>query len=441
MAETRRDSKVEGRDLRSSLFCFVVWGVLAAAVLTQVRQRWPDEWNDVDPETLERYVLIAGAVLCAISAAWLLVSVMQFARWRGARRWERMLEDPERAHLVPPLPTHLLVDRGGRTSTGTAVAVGMIGLALVVCGLLALLDRIPRPRTDEGRDGSAYLVVGGAVLLLAAVGGRRVARETKTSREVERLSTTPLVEHGQGPPAAATPTPAVRSNSVPTLDVVFTEDADAVYEATLGDAMRQPDRPLHVIYLRLFDNVTGTERFIAGPWRHLAFVHILESADQVTAEELAAAKDSGTVASMFIASESQLEDALRRQATEKWDEPMPDGFVARWRWVFNSERGRYPVRGLLCHGSFWRQAVDLLLVRMDRVVIDLTGYRPANAGTRFELQRVIDSVPISKLTLLAEHSSDRQFLTAQVRGMWAQMAAGSPNEGTGTRTVTVLVGG
>ena len=94
----------------------------------------------------------------------------------------------------------------------------------------------------------------------------------------------------------------------------------------------------------------------------------------------------------------------------------------------------------MCHGSFWHTAVDLLLERMDLVVIDLTGYRPEHAGTRFELQRVIDRFPIEQVTLLAERGSDQRFLAAQVRSMWRHMGSGSPNAGSGSRPVRVVVG-
>ena len=41
------------------------------------------------------------------------------------------------------------------------------------------------------------------------------------------------------------------------------------------------------------------------------------------------------------------------------------------------------------------------------------------------------------MTLLANADSDQKFLAAQVRAAWARMADGSPNAGTGTRTVHV----
>ena len=100
-------------------------------------------------------------------------------------------------------------------------------------------------------------------------------------------------------------------------------------------------------------------------------------------------------------------------------------------------RGTYPVRALLCHGSFWKQAIDLLLPRMDHVVLDLTGYRPERTGTRYEMQRLIDTYAIEDVSFLSDLRCDRAFLTAQINWAWRHMAAGSPNEGSGARTIVV----
>ncbi len=181
---------------------------------------------------------------------------------------------------------------------------------------------------------------------------------------------------------------------------------------------------------------TGSSR---APGAGSGPIHILRSASQVDADELEAAEESGSVASLFISTPAELDEALRRQASGRIATPRPEGLGARLRWAFDTQQGIYPVHALLCHGSFWQTAVDLLLERMDLVVIDLTGYRPEYAGTRFELQRVIDRYPIEQVTLLAGYGSDQRFLRAQIGSMWRHMADGSPNAGTGSRSVRVVV--
>jgi hypothetical protein len=89
--------------------------------------------------------------------------------------------------------------------------------------------------------------------------------------------------------------------------------------------------------------------------------------------------------------------------------------------------GAYPVRAPLCHGAVWKQALDLLLQRADLVVLDLSGYHSAHQGTQFELQRIVDRVPVHKVVLVADPRSNVRFLRAEVAAAWAWMTANSPN--------------
>lgn len=448
MATTRREPSVERREAFRCFVGVVVYGALAIALVTQARRYWPDEWTEPDTQTRDRIAVIGGIALGGIALWALFRTVVYVGRWLRARRWDRMLDRPGEAHLVPPLATHLLKERPQRTLPAVLL-LGAAGIAMIVYGLLALAERVPRLRDENGDDQTAAPIVVGALCVFGALGAREALRASRQAREVEELSNRPLDRPTAAQPrtagdvSAPSPppqSPRTRVSAIPALDVEFTDDPEVGYGEGVRRAASAPDEPLHILFLRLFDNVDGTERFIDSGWRHFGYVHILESADQVDADELAAAKDAGSVSSLFIADEAELDAALLRQATERWDEPMPDGFIARWRWAMHSERGKYPVRGLLCHGSFWQQAVEMLLVRMDLIVIDLTGYVPANAGTRFELQRTIDLCPVSRITLLADHASDRRFLAAQVHEAWVGMAEGSPNAGSGRRTLPILVG-
>jgi hypothetical protein len=101
--------------------------------------------------------------------------------------------------------------------------------------------------------------------------------------------------------------------------------------------------------------------------------------------------------------------------------------------------GSYPLCPLLCHGAFWKAAVDTLLEHVDLVVLDLSGFRPENAGTRYELQRVVDRFPIEHVVLLADPQSNQRFLTVQIQEAWSLMAEGSPNAGATPKQALVAV--
>jgi len=438
VAEFRDDPRIEGRAALGDLGYALIFGVLAAAVWVGVNSYWPAQWVQPDKPTRDRIVLIVSGVLVVLAGMSLAGGMTQTLRWRRARRWQCMLSDPKTAYLVPPLAMHV---RSVPSPLSRFVLVrlcvlfGVTSVGLIVYGALAITGRVPAFHDKSGEDQSVNVLLCGLGFAVLTIASAQLVRKRRVARKVEQLSSDTTIAR----PPNLTADVAVRpSSSIPRLNVVFSEDpAGSPLQAIADGVGRSLNDPLYILYLRLFDNIVGTTRFLNGPWRRFGYVCFLRSATQVDPDELESAEESGSVASMFISTPDQLEAALAKQATRWEDKPRPKGFIKTWRWA--KERGRYPVVALLCHGGFWKPAVDLLLARMDFVALDLCGYRPEHAGTRYELQRVIDRYPIDRVTLLAETASDRLFLTAQVKAAWAQMADGSPNAGTGRSTAHVIV--
>jgi deazaflavin-dependent oxidoreductase (nitroreductase family) len=440
MAEIRRIPQVEGRAALRELVGVLKFAVPSAVVWVGVNRLWPDEWTEPDEQTRQQIALAVSGLL-VVFALWALVECLVHAhRWRQARRWERMLDDPATAHLVPPLASHLktVASSSGFTVVGRWALLAAFPVGLTVYSALALAGRVPPLHDDTGADVSAgYLILGVAFLPLTILAVRR-ARRWRVARAVERLSSDSRLAP---PPHIAADVAPRSASSIPHLDVIFGREGAGLDPQTISLRCGRPmSEPLHILYLRLFDNVAGTARFLNGRWRYAGYVYLLRSATQVDVDEFESAKDSDSMAMLFISTPDQLEAAIARQSTGIYDEPRPDGLIKRWRWATNRERGRYPAPALLCHSSFWKSAVDLLLTRVDLVALDLSGYRPEHTGTRYELQRVIDRFPIDHVMLLAETTSDRRFLTAQVGAAWAQMAEGSPNSGSDPRAVHVELG-
>jgi hypothetical protein len=180
------------------------------------------------------------------------------------------------------------------------------------------------------------------------------------------------------------------------------------------------------------------KEFLRGPWRACGYVHLIRSALSVTSAELEAAEDGKPT---FIDND----DWLLAELAALPSEPLPPGRV-EVRSVAGDEVdvddpwGSYPVCTLLCHSGYWQAALDLLLDRVDVVVLDLSGYQRENVGTGYELQRVVDRFPVERCVLLADASSDDVFLEAQVREAWSRMAHGSPNAGAEARRVVIRNG-
>lgn len=265
------------------------------------------------------------------------------------------------------------------------------------------------------------------------------ARRWATQRRIVRMSRDPALR-SLLPPVEAEPAGSFAPPQPP---------PDVRFERTPRFFARLPPRrrvtrernvvggpPLAILYLRVFDNRPRARTFARGAWREFGPVHLLRSAASVAPGELVRYRRAGRLDELFVSSPAQ----LARQLAEVPAEPQPPGL----RWlptiagssVLTFDRyGAYPVRSALCHGEFWTTALDELVARADLVVLDLSGYHRRFRGTQFELQRIVDTVPVGKVVLLADPFSSRRFLAEQVVLAWERMAAGSPNAGAGPRQV------
>jgi hypothetical protein len=315
-------------------------------------------------------------------------------------------------------------------------------LAVFLLFLIAYLsakDTAPAP-TDPTAIYYFYgllAVLGGVALFLLLRGTGRL-RRWQTGRAVRRLSENPALAARVSPIG---PEPrATRAARVPPLTVTFLRPRplQQAYPTVTASRNVLGSRPMTIAYLRLFENQIRVGAFLRAAWREFGYVHLLRSATSVSPAELRHARETNTVADLFVTSPRRFRAAVDNQPVA----PLPPGkrtldSVTDLPLKVLDPYGSYPVRSVLCHVNFWQTGVDLLLSRVDLVVLDLSGYRPSNAGTRFELQRVIDRFPAHRMVLLCDEGSDQAFLAAQIRHHWARMAAGSPNEGGAPREILV----
>jgi Putative peptidoglycan binding domain len=282
---------------------------------------------------------------------------------------------------------------------------------------------------------------GFAVLLLVAatVNGRR----WHLASAVRRLSEDPELA-SLAPDGARTAESLPAARDIPPLSVQVLKPRQLPRPRNLQRVTAGRNvvggQPLSIAYLRLFDNQPRTRTFVQGAWREFGYVYLLRSSTSVTPSEFRQARRSGHVAELFVRSQQQFVGQL--------DRPRDAPSTKHWR-AFNNiapltirtwdRYGSYPPQAILCHGSVWKAAVDILLERVDLVVLDLSGFMSYNRATRYELQRVVDHFPIERVVFLADTYSNRRFLREQLQEAWSHMAAGSPNSGMPPRVACIAV--
>jgi hypothetical protein len=333
----------------------------------------------------------------------------------------------------------------GKATIGALIML-VITAGIAVVALVYRTDRWPdRWRPEPDIPDKAVLGVAGVMglfalisLITAIVNGRR----WRMARAIERLSNDPSLAATM--PAAELAPPAPRAGVIPPLniDVVTPRKLPrpkAGWRPVTGDHNVLGGRPLRIAYLRLFENRPRTRTFVQGAWREFGYVYLLRSAASVTPAEYRAARRSGDFATMFIDCPERLFRRLDGvpaplgRGRHKFTDVAPSALRVRDRY------GCYPMEAMLCHGRFWKDAIDVLLARVDLVALDLSGFTPANAATRHELQRVVDRFPIEGVVFLADQRSNKKFVVDQIERAWAQMAEGSPNAGPRPRRALVAI--
>jgi hypothetical protein len=80
--------------------------------------------------------------------------------------------------------------------------------------------------------------------------------------------------------------------------------------------------------------------------------------------------------------------------------------------------GSYRVNELFCGKDTWQAAVLSLMENCDLVAMDLRGFSPDNKGCVFELQSLVAHVPLRKIMLLTDATTDVTFLRQTLDTCW-----------------------
>ena len=86
----------------------------------------------------------------------------------------------------------------------------------------------------------------------------------------------------------------------------------------------------------------------------------------------------------------------------------------------------------------WKQAVTRLMGEASLVVMDLRGFGPQRRGCVFELQTLLDAVPLGRLLFLFDTTTDRRALEKLLQEHWQQLDLASPNLASSDATLRLL---
>lgn len=93
-----------------------------------------------------------------------------------------------------------------------------------------------------------------------------------------------------------------------------------------------------------------------------------------------------------------------------------------------STTGAYPQHVLHCTDGSWKHGVAALCDRCDLVVVDAAEFSAERRGLGWEIQRLIDAVPLSQVVVLVDGFTELPDLVEQFRRAWRDCAEDSPNQ-------------
>lgn len=200
----------------------------------------------------------------------------------------------------------------------------------------------------------------------------------------------------------------------PLAFVVF-KAAAALGFSLLGRRASERRTSARLLLLRVFSLGKRSERLfdaLERHWRHIGSIRLIAGPDLATASvEPHEFLDfvSGKLARRFIDGPQTL--ALRISQMD--DQPDQDR--------------RFRVNDFFCYEDTWKMVLTRLVTESDAVLMDLRGFSPQNAGCVFEIDELINVVPLEAVVFVIDDSSDEPFLLDTMRQSWMRMRPASPN--------------
>jgi hypothetical protein len=209
--------------------------------------------------------------------------------------------------------------------------------------------------------------------------------------------------------------------------------AFGIYAVAARSGLRRLQRsapsapPRTLLFLRVFGFDRRTQRLLQDlgqQWRYLGPIRLIGGADLANStiepheffEFL-----NGRLTRSFVKDREDVERRLMNDAGV----PDPDGLFRIEDWY--------------CYENTWRTVVASVAPAADAVLMDLRGFGAANEGCVFEIGQLLASVPVGRIVLLIDRTTDRTFLERTLQDSWQTMPAGSPNRRRGTHRLRLLM--
>jgi hypothetical protein len=170
-----------------------------------------------------------------------------------------------------------------------------------------------------------------------------------------------------------------------------------------------------LLLLRVFSLGKRSERLFAGftkLWRYIGSIRMIAGPDLATSTvEPHEFLDflAGRLQRRFIADRDMLETRVRE--TDRWRD-------------FD---GRFRIAEFFCHDDTWQAVLRRLVKDSDVLLMDLRGFSQSNRGCVFEINELLELMPIRYIVFVVDRTTDKRFLAQVFTDAWASVTQVSPN--------------
>jgi hypothetical protein len=167
---------------------------------------------------------------------------------------------------------------------------------------------------------------------------------------------------------------------------------------------------------RLYDDLSklwlreGSIALIAGPDLAPGIVQPHEFLEYV----------GGRLSRRFVRNEADLEQSLSQMDTR----PDPDG--------------HHRVNEFFCFADTWKMTLRRLLRASSAVLMDLRSFSPLKQGCLYELEQLLEVMPLERLVLVVDDTTDEPFLQHTLRTLWQRLPEHSLNRQTSVANVRIF---
>ena len=100
--------------------------------------------------------------------------------------------------------------------------------------------------------------------------------------------------------------------------------------------------------------------------------------------------------------------------------------------------GRYRTSSFFCHDDTWKMVLGRLTTDSDAVLMDLRGFTDKAHGCIYEINELLDMVPLERIVFVIDRTTDEIGLSQVFSDGWARLGAASPNQANLTPRVRLM---